>query len=374
MAALKIRQAGQEPYASWTLMPGQIYEHTVVHDEAFDLVVRSCREELIALHGHKTQQEGRILLTPENQILLLLCFRHDNPTDKRLAEMFSGEKEKYVFENVKRIANVVAPWITLYVQPPQRVQHIIQSGHLQRGAFFTDSSDTKIPRPGKGQSYDRRLYYNGKYRHWGIKWQISIGLDGFIWENSLAYPCSVSDRKVFDESILPNLISSKNIRGIGDSHCSLCEGMYGKKLGSKQSVVFEDYNQEIENVRAIVENANVRLKAWKVLGGTWRHDRHDLHFFGQLVTIGCGLLNLEIKHGHPIRKNLLTLLPRIANPRHAKKIAKVEELAAMEESSDEEDKSEEARMSASTMKLTGSKATARAERKANLSYSIVLSS
>jgi hypothetical protein len=342
MAALKALTTAQEPYASWSQVAGQIHEHTGVSDETFDLVVRSCREQLIALHGHKTQQAGRLLLTPENQTLLLLCFMRDSPTDKRLAEWFPGEKEYYAYENVKHIASVVAPVLVHYVKPPDHIRNIIQSGHLARAAFFTDSSDTKIPRPGRGQSYDRRLYYNGKYRHWGIKFQVSVGLDGRIWENSKAYPCSISDRQVFEESSLPALILSKNIRGVGDSHYVKCEGMYGKKLGSKQSIEFEDYNQTIENVRAIIENANARLKIWKVLGGTWLHDRRDLGFFGQLVTIACGLLNLEIMHGHPLRVNLQTLLPRVANPRHAKKLKKVEEkLAATEESSSEEEESEE---------------------------------
>mgnify|MGYP000941995561 FL=1 len=112
--------------------------------------------------------------------------------------------------------------------------------------------------------------------------------------------------------------------------------MYGKKLGTKQSIAFAEYNQDIENVRAIIENVNHRIKVWKVFGGEWLHDRHDLDFMSDLVMVVCALLNLEVTHGHPIRKDLHTLLPRVANQRHKEKQRKKAEgkhLTAVEEQS-----------------------------------------
>ena len=79
--------------------------------------------------------------------------------------------------------------------------------------------------------------------------------------------------------------------------------------------------------------------------GPWRRDRYNVEFFSSCVMSVCGLLNLQIDNGEPVRKNLSTLRPKVANVRHAKKVSKqkqVQEVAG-EESSEGEmaDSSEE---------------------------------
>jgi hypothetical protein len=196
---------------------------------------------------------------------------------------------------------------------PPRVRRVIRTGTLAGAGAMTDTTTVEIPRPGKGQAHDRGRFYYGKDRNWGIKFQVTVTLDARIAEHSDAYPAATSDRQIFDESKLPTLLEEKGVLVIGDAHYSLCEGAIGKKLGKLQAVEYKDRNQDIENVRAVIENANSRLKIWKVLGGTCRVDRHDLQFYTWIMSIACGLLNLEIEHGHPIRKQLARLKPRVAN-------------------------------------------------------------
>jgi hypothetical protein len=148
-----------------------------------------------------------------------------------------------------------------------------------------------------------------------MKFQCSVGIDGRIWEHSKAYPGSISDREIFEESQLPELFERTGLMRVGDSHYVNCLGMFGKKLGSKQSLVYKDYNQDIENVRAIIENVNHRLKVFKTIAGKWQHDRHDFDFYTDCITCVCGLVNLEVLHGHPVRVNLQTLLPRVQSMR-----------------------------------------------------------
>ena len=338
-------QATQKPYADWAKKEGKMEHETGVSSQTFDLVLRSTDDELSVLHGRKVRQAGHVLLSAVNLLLLLLVFLRQNPTQWKLADLFSIA-EGGAFKLVKKVLKIVTPILKLYVKPPPRIRHIVQSGLLKGAAFFTDTTDTKIPRPGRGQNPDRKLYYYGKLRNFSLKVQLSVGLDGTIWECSKAYPGSKSDRGIFEESVLPNLIERTGVLGVGDSHYVKCEGMLGKKVGSKQSVVYGGYNQDIENTRAVVENVIHRVKAFHSIAGEWTHDRHDLAFFSDCVMSVCGLVNLEIKHGHPIRKNICTLLPRVQEQRRKARESKKEKdreaKAGAEESEEEsEEHSEE---------------------------------
>lgn len=324
-ARLEQEQQTQEPFFSWSQQIGKIWRETGIGEATFDLVLRSSQFRLAELHGHKLHQNGHLLLTPANQVLLLLVFLRENPPEAKLGSLFPTESRNYVFKHVERIARVLADLLTPYVTPPRRVTHVIRSPPLERAAFFTDTTSTPIPRPGSGQNEERKLFYNGKSRDWGLKFQISVGMDGKIWEHSQVYPCSKSDRSIFEESSLPELIARTSLMGVGDSHYVKCLGMYGTKKGSKQSIEYKDYNQDIENTRAIIENANRRLKTWKVIAGKWTHDWHNLSFFQDCVTIVCALLNLEVENGFPLRKNLRTLRPTLARSRHERKRRKLEE-------------------------------------------------
>jgi hypothetical protein len=344
---LAAAQASQEPLASWWSRDWvKMHEETGVCEATWDLALRSTRDELSHLHGQMKQRKGRVLLTPESQLLLLLHFMRKNPTASELAFTFPGESRKHILEHVECIARALAPIMNQYIGAPPHVRRIILSGELEGAACITDTTDFRIPRPGHGQSHDRKLYFDGKYRLWGLKAQITTGLDGRVWECSQVVACSKSDRALFEASELPALLSGFRVEGIGDSHYVKCEHMYGTKKGKHQAVDFAQYNQSIENVRALIENLNHRLKICEVFGGIWQHDRHNLDFLSNLLAIACALLNMEIDNGHPIRANLSTLQPRIANPRHERKrkakelAAEEEELEGSEEESEEEKEEE----------------------------------
>ena len=146
------------------------------------------------------------------------------------------------------------------MQPPPRFHRTIRSGHNLRGvAVITDTTPTEIPRPGKGQSADRRLFYNinGKGHDWGVKTQISSDLDGKVIHLSNSDPCSISDRRQFEESTLPGVLARKVLAW---AHYVHCLHMLGTNKGSRQSIEYADYNQSIENLRALIENGKLPLK------------------------------------------------------------------------------------------------------------------
>jgi hypothetical protein len=312
----------QEPYASWSAEEGRLEMETGASPETFDLVLRSTADDLTNIHGTKKKQAGSLLLTAANLLLLYLVFLRQKLPKLRLNKMF---EITHSLRLVRQVANIVAPVLEQYVQIPRTIKHKVNTGLLKGAAYFVDTSDTSIPRPGRGQLDDRKLYYFFKKGgSWAIKWQASIGMDGRIWEHGKsAEPGKISDKHIYNESKLPQFHEATGLMGIGDSHYVRCVGMFGSKKGSKQSVEYATYNEDIEYTRAVVENLNSRAKNWNVLE-FWNLDRHDLAFFTQCLGSVCGLLNLEIAGGKPIRANLRTLLPREARIHHDAKKRKRE--------------------------------------------------
>lgn len=306
--------AKQEPAATWHASEERLRMETGIGLATFDLVLRATSEQLTALHGGKKYRDGKLLLSDRNMLLLLLSFMKENYTERRLRAIFgiSAGGRAYT-ELLHRIAEVVAPHAERYVPWPPRVRRTIHTGKLAGVGMMVDTTTVKIHRPGKGEQHrDRKTFFYGKERDWRIKFQVTVGLDGMIADHSDAYPSATADRKIFEESKLPALLEDAGVLAIGDSHYSLCENVIGKKVGKQQAVAFKARNKEIDSVRAFVENANARLKQFKVLGGTCRVDRHDLQFYTWVISIACGLLNLEVAHAHPIRKRLSRLKPAMA--------------------------------------------------------------
>ena len=190
----------QEPYASWVLEEGKIKQETGLDPQPFDLLFRSVDSKLADLHGTQKHYHGKLLISTHNLLLLYLVFLRKTPPREWLNSLFHCTASHLL---VRRIANVVEPVLAQYVVPPPRHSRVIQQGQLAGAAFLVDTSTTKIPRPGRGQGEERKLYYYGKAREWAIKWQLTVGLDGKIWDNHFAEAASKSDRAMFEESVLP---------------------------------------------------------------------------------------------------------------------------------------------------------------------------
>jgi len=252
---------------------------------------------LATVHGHHKQHMGHALLNPANLLLLFLVFLWRRPTEQQLHEIFNVAAGG-VFQLVRRVAALVAPIFGTFVRPPSRMAHVLQTAPLKDAAFATDTSHTRVRRPKPKE--ERKKYWF--FKHGGcfaIKWQVTIGFDGRIWEcGGLARPGSVSDRRIFEESELPSLVTKASVQGLGDSHYVRCVGMYGLKKGKKQEIVFAAYNKAVSRSRSLVENANNHINV-------------------------CGLLNMEIQHRHPIRGNLRTLQTAVAEARASRRRARL---------------------------------------------------
>jgi hypothetical protein len=66
-------------------------------------------------------------------------------------------------------------------------------------------------------------------------------------------------------------------------------------------IIFVFVAESTETARVIVENWNQRLKNYNsIFEKPWRHneDRHC-----QTLNVLSNLINIELNHGHPLRKN-----------------------------------------------------------------------
>ena len=77
----KAEEDSQDPYASWSKDGKLMKRKTGVNDAVWRLLLTSCKKRLAALHGSKVRQGGKLLMTPANQLLLLLNVLREDPTD-----------------------------------------------------------------------------------------------------------------------------------------------------------------------------------------------------------------------------------------------------------------------------------------------------
>jgi hypothetical protein len=114
-----------------------MHHQTGVSDQTFDLVLRSTKVALMAIHGHKLYQSGHVLMTAANLLLFLFYFLRHDPTKWQLSGIFHCA-EGNAFELVEQVLDIVAPVLALYVRPPSKISHVIRTGCLKNAACFTD--------------------------------------------------------------------------------------------------------------------------------------------------------------------------------------------------------------------------------------------
>ena len=222
----------QEPYCSWKDDPERLNYETGITAATFDLLLRSTSKRLKSVHGEHNQHNGVLLLSEPNLLLLYLVFLRKIPTAQELHYLF-GVSKGHIFDLVRSVSAIVAPILEQYLGPPARMDRIVPDGHLQGAAFVVDSSHTTVTRPETNEER-KRFYFWKKGGSFAVKWQVSVGLDGRIWEHGqTVYPGSVSDKKIFEESMLVQLAAERGIKGVGDSHYVKIENMYGTKKGKK---------------------------------------------------------------------------------------------------------------------------------------------
>jgi hypothetical protein len=142
-------------------------------------------------------------------------------------------------------------------------------------------------------------YWFFKHKCFAIKYQIVVSLSKPL---ILLQSNSIHDFKIAKKSGLDDLLKENDEIAIGDK---AYKGSYqfvtphkvykGKQLTEEQ----KKENKILESKRHIVENMNKRLKHFRVIKDTWRH---DISKHPQVFNIVAMLTNLDLMM-HPLKMN-----------------------------------------------------------------------
>lgn len=312
---------GQKPFSIWKKHP-DVRSKVGVDLDTFDFLLRLILTPLNAFHRSKVLRKK--LLSRENLLALVLNWLREYPSIRSLAVAFSIPSTT-IEDYLPRLVDILHEAVRSYVSPPSRVRRKVETGLLTGACLFVDSFPIElVDRPDfhKKESKDRSRYYwyaGSKARKWAIKVQVTLGLDGKVWDTSKAVPYAFSDQQLYRESSVPLVLArDPSLRGIGDSHYSK-QAQIIPKVANPKKEADKKRNKAIEGVRSSIEHTVSRLKDWKIMKSQYRGDRANVILVEKFTRIVCGIVNVELEN-HPIQANL-RFLKKSRNPeRHKNEI------------------------------------------------------
>jgi len=281
-----------------------------VDRETFAKLLNVLSDQLEALHGNRVQasQGQELLLSSENMLALVLNWITEYRSVRSLSIDF-GVSANTIKSYLPLLVDMLYEVLKKFVSPPPRIQSKVSQGPLAGTCLFVDSFPVPLesrPDFGKKESRARSQYYwfaGGKANKWAIKVQVTLGLNGKIWDISKAVPYATSDQKLFQESAVPGILNRNNtLRGIGDLHYSK-QHQFIPKVRNPKTSTLKRRNKAIEKVRASIEHTIGRLKNYRILKGPYRGNRENLVLVEKVATTVAGIINMEIKE-HPIQADL----------------------------------------------------------------------
>lgn len=111
---------------------------------------------------------------------------------------------------------------------------------------------------------------------------------------------AVSDITIAREKLIPSMRGSELILGdkgyVGES-----DKIMTPKVGRERDLSDEDriFNARHFRVRQLVERVFPRIKGWKSMSSTWRH---DLELVGNAFHVICAITNYQFGHGEPLTR------------------------------------------------------------------------
>ena len=140
-----------------------------------------------------------------------------------------------------------------------------------------DGTDCSIKEPWPFNT----IYYSQKLNGPGLKYEVAVAImsDNIVWVNG-PFPAGTSDLTIFREGLLMMLADDEGVE---------CDNFYKGEDQLKNPKVHQgaSYKNQKKKVRARHENLNARLKLFKVLDETFRHDhrKHGICFRAVAVVV-----------------------------------------------------------------------------------------
>lgn len=153
--------------------------------------------------------------------------------------------------------------------------------------ILADATEQSIPRPQKKQK--RNAHHSGKKKRFTIKTQIAATRKGFILHVSRSVPGRQHDYKLFKHSSLPTFLPRNSTfyvdsgyQGIQKDYPYLKTKIPIKRTRGHTTLTRSEKirNHKQRKIRIFAEHAIARLKKFRVLADTYRHDqtRYNITF------------------------------------------------------------------------------------------------
>jgi hypothetical protein len=262
---------------------------------------------LAPLRGKMTSTRNgtsRLLPSPSNLLLIFLWWLWRYPSDDEIAAEF--DLAPWTVRDLRRnVAAVCATaWAPLIIFPADpRHRHRIGTGPFAGVTFVFDTFNFEMPKS-KIDSWIRRLFAPKSSTKQAWKAQTTVDLAGQIVDFAGPFVGSTADITILRGSAVFQRLTATAL-GLGDAAYRgelFVRACKVKPPHGELSKEDDAYNKQLHQVRAIVENAHSRVRAFRVANTTWRGETTDELHIGHVMRCVYQLAVLWIRE-EPLRKN-----------------------------------------------------------------------
>lgn len=261
------------------------------------------------------------------RLALVLTYLRMHIPQEAVAALYAGATQSDVSRQLRILLPALVPnlpspevWETIDEAHPLSEADLLEVVQLSDGRVIVDSTEQAIYRPELNDT--RIVYYSGKKKQFTLKTQIVSDGDHHIVAITVAFPGTVSDKKLCDAVAtverLPDdcqaaadkayqgvaqqvaMVSTVDIETgeIVQSPRLVFQTPFKKPKGGELSEAQEDFNGSLSSWRIRIEHCIGWAKNWKILATRFRAD-HSIYTL--VMQVVCGLVNAQTQRWQAFR-------------------------------------------------------------------------
>ena len=294
-------------------LSGVCWKNLLTDDKRCKILTGFTSNEFITIFeqcesGMKTNtgRGKRAQVSKEDKLVILLCYLKHYKTVDKLSETFTLSKS-YTHNILQETINEVADLLyRIYVE--NVIPDLAMRAMFPGARFVLDATLQPIWTP-VGTYDERRRYFSGKHKCYGIKTQCLLDRSGLLVYCKSGVPGSVHDLTIARHTLQE--LRSYLHSDINEDDCSLLADLgyvglntllranipYKRPPGGQLQAEQRAYNTTHASQRVICERYYGGLKSkWRIMSGKWRNDREDYSIIFKL----CSALTNADLNWHPL--------------------------------------------------------------------------
>lgn len=287
--------------AKWLSYPELLQHKVGLSIDEVNIVWGYCKDTIIEHYLEHHQFEPTIY--PYNSLLLTLYWLRDYAPERAIAAEFASNQSD-IHRHIQHCTDaLLSHYVPHYLSINNTPTHRGCTDHNQYYYGAVDNHSTFICIRQPEHNAERRQYYHIKAgTSYALKFQLTVHINGFVWDVSNAEVGSTADAPLFRDSSIPphlsphfKLLADKGYQGV-DNLITPMKKPRDRELDQKEI----DLNTDISSHRAIVENVIHQLQGWAILGTIYRQNKTDLEQATNIIKIVTALYNMRLAR-MPIR-------------------------------------------------------------------------